>query len=149
MVILYCLLMKYTLILMYNFLLLRLDGFRNPLIKYASIRTLVVIAHSCDHWQSWNIFSVISGTEKSQVTSSDAELNVDDDFLRGEKRFFERSPHEVFHFYIKICVCSMNKFLIQQRLFLQISDFVTSKIKNKGKKTSCPKLKKNGPKLAY
>ena len=65
-------------------------------MKYASIRTLVVIAHSCDHWQSWNIFSVISATEKSQVTSSDAELDVDDDLLRGEKRFFERSPHEVF-----------------------------------------------------
>ena len=44
------LLIKYTLILVYNFFLsLRLDGFRNPLIKYASIRTLVVIAHSCDH----------------------------------------------------------------------------------------------------
>ena len=28
---------------------LRLEGFRNPLIKYASISTLVVIAHSCDH----------------------------------------------------------------------------------------------------
>ena len=29
--------------------------------------------------------------------SSDAELDVDDDLLRGEKRFFERSPRgEVF-----------------------------------------------------
>ena len=43
MVIMYCLLIKYTLILVYNFL----DHFEST--KYASIRTLVVIAHSCDH----------------------------------------------------------------------------------------------------
>ena len=49
MVILYCLLIKYILILVQNFL----DHFElNVLkesIKYVSIRTLVVIAHSCDH----------------------------------------------------------------------------------------------------
>ena len=48
-VILYCLLIKYILILVQNFL----DHFElNVLkesIKYVSIRTLVVIAHSCDH----------------------------------------------------------------------------------------------------
>ena len=40
--------------------------------------------------------SVISATEESQVTSGDAELDEDDDLLRGEKRLFERSLSEVF-----------------------------------------------------
>ena len=48
-VILYCLLIKYILILVHNFL----DQFDSKVLKestkYASIRTLVVIAHSCDH----------------------------------------------------------------------------------------------------
>ena len=42
------------------------------------------------------MFSVISATEESQVTSGDAELDEDDDLLRGEKRLFERSLSEVF-----------------------------------------------------
>ena len=42
------------------------------------------------------IVTVISSTEESQVTSSDAELDEDDNHLRGEKRFFQRSPGEVF-----------------------------------------------------
>ena len=49
MVILYCLVTKYTLILALNFFgPLRLECFEES-TKYASIRTLIVIAHSCDH----------------------------------------------------------------------------------------------------
>ena len=35
----------------------------------------------------------------------------------GETRFFERRPNEVFcRIYIKICVCSVNKFLKKQKI---------------------------------
>ena len=48
MVILYCLLIKYILILVLDFGSLRLEGFFKESTKYASIRTLVVIEHICD-----------------------------------------------------------------------------------------------------
>ena len=122
-VIFYCLLIKYILILVHNFL----DHFDLKVFKestkYASIRTLVVIAHSCDHLQSWNIFSVISATEESQVTSSDAELDVYNDPLRGKKTRWSKIVWKTpqwsffFHIYIKICLCSVKKFLRQQKIF--------------------------------
>ena len=54
------------------------------LINYILIMCTIVIAHSFDHEQNWNIFSVISATEESQVTSSDAKLNVHNDPLGGK-----------------------------------------------------------------
>ena len=79
----------------------------------------------------------MKATEESQVTSSDAGLDVNDDLLRGKKRFFERSPNEVFFtFTSKFAYVLWISFWNSKRLILQISDFVTGKIKNKGKNKS-------------
>ena len=54
---------------------------------------MVVITNKVE--KIFHIFSVISSTEESQVTSSDAELDEDDNHLRGEKRFFQRKKKQV------------------------------------------------------
>ena len=137
MVILYCLWIKYILILVHNFL----DHFDLKVFKestkYASIRTLVVIAHSCDHLQSWNIFSVISATEESQVTSSDAELDVYNDPLRGKKTRWSKIVWKTSQWSFFVLFTSnlrmFCEWVFEAAKDLQISNFVTGKIKKQRK----------------
>ena len=67
------------------------------------------------------MLSVVSATEKSQVTSSDAELDVYNDPLRGKntwwiKIFWKTSQWNFCHIYIKICLRSVDKFSKQQKI---------------------------------